>query len=261
MKTSPAYFSVTDTDGEDVFVIELTDPILIDHARRVLRGEETSKVHIQGTIVQARAPYNQHWSFHLDPDTIKFFELAIEVCDASIAFVEENLCQIGGSTLPNRHWCPWTSRLTSEVFFHPPFQRYPFAIGNPYILIGRGGGFTQQFTDFIIGQTGQTTIVNYTRDYNGTPLDLRSAPLLTYNLAEDFEKFLSLAVQINFFNIQLPPPMSEMVERLFISHPTYGDHEVVWSDRGDPIPPDDLLKLAAELRRFLAESFTREFGS
>jgi hypothetical protein len=95
MTHSPAYFSFTD--------------------RRILCGEERSRVHIQGTIIKEPAIYNPGWSYHLTPESIEFFETAIELCDASIQFIEEHLSEVGGSTLPGAHWCPWSSRLVEDV--------------------------------------------------------------------------------------------------------------------------------------------------
>lgn len=115
MADSPAYFQMTDTDGDDEFVIKIIDPEKIEHARRILDGSEKSRVHVQGTVVKEPAVYNPTWNFHIAPETIDFFEYAIEVCDASIVFVHENLDDVGGSTLPNCHWCPWSSRLVKEV--------------------------------------------------------------------------------------------------------------------------------------------------
>ena len=112
---SPAYFRFTDTDGKPRFVIELRDRHRIAHARRILSGEERSRIHVQGTVVKESAPYNPGWSFHLDPASIDFFGVAIEVCDASMKYVEEHLDEVGGSTLPGSHWCPWSSRLVDEV--------------------------------------------------------------------------------------------------------------------------------------------------
>lgn len=100
---------------ERPFVIKLVSPSQIQSARRILAGEEQKEVHVQGTIVPYEASYNPGWSYHLDPVSISFFEHAIEVCDASTNYVEENLSDVGGAFLPRNHWCPWTSRLRSEL--------------------------------------------------------------------------------------------------------------------------------------------------
>ena len=112
---SEAYFRFTDTDGEPRYVIKLIDDAKIAHARRILRGEEQEKIHVHGRIIKRTADYNPGWNSHLDPNTIDFFSVAIEVCDASIRYMEDHLDEAGGAFLPGGHWCPWSSRLVDEV--------------------------------------------------------------------------------------------------------------------------------------------------
>ncbi|RKT55312.1 hypothetical protein [Saccharothrix australiensis] len=109
-----AYFEFTDYTRER-FVLKLSDQDKIEHARRILSGEATSQVHVHGRIVKRSAPYNSRWSYHLDPETVSFFEVAIEVCDATIPYVEHHLDEAGGAFLPGLHWCPWESRLVREL--------------------------------------------------------------------------------------------------------------------------------------------------
>jgi hypothetical protein len=111
-----AYFAFTDDTGVE-FIFELLDEKLIGEARRILRGEETEAVHVMGKIVKRKAAYNQGWDFHLQPDTIHFFAMATEVCDAAIEYVQDHLDEACGAFLPDCRWCPWSSRLTREV--HP----------------------------------------------------------------------------------------------------------------------------------------------
>lgn len=111
--TAPAYFEFT--DGTDTFVIQLTDPTRIQQARNVLAGVDTENVSVMGTVVKSPAPYNQQWNYQLDPNSVKFFSMATEVCDASIAYVNDHLNEVGGAFLPNSTWCPWHSKLTREV--------------------------------------------------------------------------------------------------------------------------------------------------
>jgi hypothetical protein len=109
-------FQMSDSsEPAKVFVIKIVDRDKIAHARRVLSGEESSRVDVQGKIVKVLANFNPGWGFHVDPDSGDFFELQIEVCDATIKYVEENLEEVGGSTLPNFHWCPWSSKLVREM--------------------------------------------------------------------------------------------------------------------------------------------------
>jgi hypothetical protein len=68
-----------------------------------------------GRIVKRPADYNPGWSFHINPDTISFFDFAIEVCDASPSYVEDHLDEACGAFLPGCYWCPWSSRLKEEI--------------------------------------------------------------------------------------------------------------------------------------------------
>ncbi|MEV0371407.1 calmodulin-binding protein [Streptomyces sp. NPDC050636] len=113
-KPEPALFVMTDISGAE-FVIELTDPDEIQHARDLVSGATTERPHVMGRIVKRPAPYNPPWSFHYRPDTIDFFDYAIEVCDATIPYVEDHLDEAGSAFLPDSIWCPWSSRLVAEI--------------------------------------------------------------------------------------------------------------------------------------------------
>ncbi|WP_230330029.1 BP74-related protein [Nocardia aurantiaca] len=109
-----AYFAFTDYSGKE-FVFKVDNEQRIDEARRILSGEETMSVHVMGRIRKQPVQYNPGWNFHLDPDTITFFTMAIEVCDSSIAYTEDHLDEVCGAFLPGCFWCPWSSKLTREI--------------------------------------------------------------------------------------------------------------------------------------------------
>ncbi|HEX8048630.1 calmodulin [Rhizobium sp.] len=112
----PRYFAFEEpsSPGKE-FIIELTDQEKIDHALRIISGEEQSRIHVHGRIVKRTAPYNPRFNFYMDPSTIDFFEVAIEVCDATMNYVEEHLDEACGAFLPGCHWCPWDSKVTREI--------------------------------------------------------------------------------------------------------------------------------------------------
>ncbi|TMR06441.1 calmodulin-binding protein [Actinomadura soli] len=112
-----AYFVFTDITREEA-VLKLTDPAKIQHARDLVNGETYDRPHVVGRILKRQADYNPRWSYHYNPDTIDFFDVAIEVCDATIPYVEDHLDEAGGAFLPGLVWCPWTSRLIREI--HAP---------------------------------------------------------------------------------------------------------------------------------------------
>lgn len=118
-----AYFVFAQEDpggAAKEFVFAVDDPAIAQEARRIIADPSSTKRQVSGTIVPTRAWYNPSWSFHLDPNSISFFELAAEVCDANVTWVEDNLAIIGGSALPGMHWCPWSSKLQREVFPSQP---------------------------------------------------------------------------------------------------------------------------------------------
>jgi hypothetical protein len=110
----PAYFVMTDITREE-FVIKLTKSEDIEHARDLVTGATTDDPHVLTRIIPRPAPYNPLWSYHADPNETGFFDQGIEVCDASIPYVEDHLDEVGGPFLPGRIWCDWTSRLVREV--------------------------------------------------------------------------------------------------------------------------------------------------
>jgi hypothetical protein len=98
------------------FVIELTDESKIQQARNILNGtQKYDETHVVGRIIKRPASYNPKWSYQLEPASISFFNVAIEVCDAPIRYVEDHLDEAGGAFLPGGLWCPWNSRLVKEI--------------------------------------------------------------------------------------------------------------------------------------------------
>jgi len=61
-------------------------------------------------IRKSRVSCNPNWDFHIEPDTIDFFAVAIEVCDANMQYVNDHLDEAGGAFPPGSLWCPRDSR-------------------------------------------------------------------------------------------------------------------------------------------------------
>jgi hypothetical protein len=77
--------------------------------------EWMSALHVTGIIVKCPVLYNPGWTFHYEPESISFFVFATEICDATIDYVQEHIDEAGGSFLPGLRWCPWSSRLVSQL--------------------------------------------------------------------------------------------------------------------------------------------------
>src|SRR5688500_5143866 len=91
----------------ETVVFKLTDPLKIQEARNILATGKRRIV--AGTIIKQPVYYNSPWTFHLDPKSIAFPESAIELCDATIRYIEEN------RDVAYPSWCPWSSRLLREI--------------------------------------------------------------------------------------------------------------------------------------------------
>lgn len=110
-----AYFRFDYSSRSSTFVFKLTNPEKIQEARDILAKRQTDVTHIGGTIIKEPVDYNSPWNYHLNPSTIYFFENQIEVCDASILYLEDHLDEACGAFLPGCKWCPWGSGLIEEV--------------------------------------------------------------------------------------------------------------------------------------------------
>ncbi|KAN0030041.1 hypothetical protein ACTA71_008185 [Dictyostelium dimigraforme] len=110
-KGETAFFAFTTHGDGKEFVIKLTTEDSIQTARNILSGKETEKLHVLGRIIKNQAFYNPNYSFHLDENTISFFTIAIEVCDATLPYVQDHIGEACGGCF----YCPWSSKLTREV--------------------------------------------------------------------------------------------------------------------------------------------------
>ncbi|MFC7497723.1 calcium-binding protein [Enterovirga sp. GCM10030262] len=144
-----AYFTFTDASRE-TFVVRLTDPDQIAHARALLAGTETGDARIGGTITKAPADHNIGWSYRLDPDDIFFFEVSTEVGDSTMRYIERHLAEVGGALLPGNVWTGWSSELTSELKVDAGGAGIDVLRGSARadLLLGRGG------TDLLAGRDG-----------------------------------------------------------------------------------------------------------
>ena len=89
--------------GEETYKIALATPELVEHARQLLEGEEVAAIPV-GRIVRDDPSVNAPWSWHIDPATLEFAEVTIEVCDGLPSFVEDG-------SLTSDTYCPWSAEV------------------------------------------------------------------------------------------------------------------------------------------------------
>ena len=103
------------TDTSQHFIVRITELSMINMARDEVKLTDGWTM-VSGTVVPETVDWNPDWSFYLAPKSIFLSAFFPESCDATIDDVESKLDQIGSATfLPDSEWCPWTSRLISEL--------------------------------------------------------------------------------------------------------------------------------------------------
>jgi hypothetical protein len=94
-------FRVADTEEYRVL---LTDAEDIAVAERLLAGEEAPSIP-NGVIVRGGdGGVNTGYSWHIDPDSVEFAEMTIEVCDGLPSYVEDG-------SLTGDRFCPWSAEV------------------------------------------------------------------------------------------------------------------------------------------------------
>jgi hypothetical protein len=91
--------------GNETFKVELASPQLVDHARRLLAGDDVAAIPI-GTVVRGDPGPNAPWSWHVDPATLQFADMTIGVCDGLPSFVEDG-------TVSSDQYCPWSAKIVA----------------------------------------------------------------------------------------------------------------------------------------------------
>lgn len=96
-----ATFRVVDEE----YKIELATPELVEHAEALLAGEDVASIPL-GRVVRDDPGPNAPWSWHIDPATLEFAEVTIEVCDGLPSSVEDG-------TVTSPDYCPWSAEIVS----------------------------------------------------------------------------------------------------------------------------------------------------
>lgn len=99
------------------FVIEVSDPATAQRFDDVLHHRVVHKhIAFNAHIVPGRANYNEAWTYHVDPASVRpGSDFSVEVCSSTPEYIEEHLSDVGGSFLPGGEWCPWDMHLSREV--------------------------------------------------------------------------------------------------------------------------------------------------
>lgn len=91
--------------GTEEYRIRLSDPADIEVARKLLAGEEAPGIP-NGVVVWGDPGVNVGYSWHIDPDSLEFAEITMEVCDGLPSDVEKEI-------ITSDRYCPWSAEVIS----------------------------------------------------------------------------------------------------------------------------------------------------
>ena len=92
---------------DETYSIFITNTKTIDQVFAVQKGESRATIP-SGRIVRGSVPYNQPWSWHIDPEEVAMAEFTIELCDGKPSHVEADLNYWVDTV---RSFCPWSARI------------------------------------------------------------------------------------------------------------------------------------------------------
>jgi hypothetical protein len=91
--------------GAEEYRIRLTDPDDIAKAQKLLVGEAAPRIP-NGRVVRGTPDINAGYSWHIDPASVEFADVATEVCDGRPSDVERGL-------ISSDRYCPWSARVVA----------------------------------------------------------------------------------------------------------------------------------------------------
>ena len=91
--------------GDETYKVELATTELVEHAEALLAGEQVAAIP-NGTVVRDDPGVNAPWSWHIDPASLEFADMTIEVCDGLPSYVEDG-------TITSDRFCPWSAEIVS----------------------------------------------------------------------------------------------------------------------------------------------------
>ncbi len=95
--------------GGEEFRVLIRDPDVIAEAQSRI-GLGPGRI-LSGRVVEGDGGFNAPWSWHLDPGSIVFTDVAPEFCDGCPSFVEDDLPYWAGTV---EQFCPWGTEVLAR---------------------------------------------------------------------------------------------------------------------------------------------------
>lgn len=89
--------------GVEQYKIRMTDPADIEVAQKLLGGEQAPTIP-NGLVVRGDPDVNAGYTWHIDPGSLEFVDITMEVCDGLPSDVEKG-------AITSERYCPWAAEV------------------------------------------------------------------------------------------------------------------------------------------------------
>ena len=100
---------IVEGGGGEQFRVQITDPQMEKAADSLLANNVNKIVH--GTLRRGDGGFNEPYGWHLDPSTITFPDLAIELCDGRPSKIDDDLDYWIDTV---KIYCPWGAKIVDK---------------------------------------------------------------------------------------------------------------------------------------------------
>ena len=101
---APERAVVTFAVGPETYRVQLVNADDIAHAEDLLAGRTRQRRLAIGLVVRKDPSVNAPWSWHIDPASVRFADMATEVCDGRPSGVERG-------TITSKYFCPYLNKV------------------------------------------------------------------------------------------------------------------------------------------------------
>lgn len=179
----------------ETYRILLTDPTDIATARKLLAGQQAPSIP-NGVVVRGDPGVNTGYSWHIDPDTLEFVDMTMEVCDGTPSDVEQGI-------ITSQQFCPWSAKVVAVE------QANLVAAETLLVALTRSGGIAginETITVYANGQVELRSRNGQTRIDQASPTDLEALRQLLASpaLAQADSRYQANGADLFTYELTLP---------------------------------------------------------